>query len=386
MRKAADTIDALLLDHGGRGDLQRRVARLEVARGEVGLARRLWARTARFDPHVAGPPTHLHRLDRHPIGPASGEIRLFTRLRSQAHRLPAFLDFYRGQGVDRFFIVDNGSDDGTRDYLLAQPDVHLYLTTDAYAEYGGGMRWLNELLVEHGSGAWTLTVDVDELLAYPHAERLGLKALTGLLDVQGAEALFAFMLDMYPQGPVALAHCAPEASPLTVCPLFDEAGYMTRPSPIFPFSIVLGGPMSRALGESRLNGTYLHKVPLIRWMPEIRHTTSTHHPFPVRLAQETGVLLHFKCLSDLPAKAATESKRKQYSHGGRRYTALTGLFARDAGLTLVSPLSRRLRSTQQLVEIGHMRSSAALDALAAAVGGERLPGWAALAETPDPED
>ncbi len=151
--RASEALDTLMLDHGGRGDLQRRLARLEVARGQVGLARRRWARTARLDRHVTGPAVNLYRLDRHPIPPALGEIRLFTRLRSQAHRLPAFLAFYRAQGIDRFFIVDNGSDDGTRDYLLAQPDVHLYLTTDAYAEYGGGMRWLNELLVEHGSGS-----------------------------------------------------------------------------------------------------------------------------------------------------------------------------------------------------------------------------------------
>ena len=163
----------LMVEHGGRGDLQRRLARLEVARGQTSLARDRWARTARFDRHLTGAPVNLHRLDRHPIGPAEGEIRLFTRLRSQAHRLPAFLDFYRAQGVDRFFIVDNASDDGTRDLLLAQPDVHLYLTTDSYAAFGGGMRWLNELLALHGPGAWTLTVDVDELLAYPHAEQAG---------------------------------------------------------------------------------------------------------------------------------------------------------------------------------------------------------------------
>ncbi len=378
--RAADAIDALMLEHGGRGDLQRRLARLEVARGQTGLARDRWARTARFDRHLTGAPVNLHRLDRRPIGPADGEIRLFTRLRSQAHRLPAFLDFYRAQGVDRFFVVDNASDDGTRDLLLAQPDVHLYLTTDSYAAFGGGMRWLNELLAVHGPGAWTLTVDVDELLAYPHAEQLGLKALTRHLDAEGAEALFAFMLDLYPEGPVAGAHCAPDQSPLTVCPLFDRAGYVRHPSPTFPFTIVQGGPMSRILRETRLNGTYLHKVPLIRWRPDIRHTASTHHPFPVRLALATGVLLHFKYLSDLPDKAAVESERKQYSQGGKRYTALTGLFGRDADLTLVSDLSLRLQSTRQLVELGHMRSTAALDALALSHPGQRLRGWAALEE------
>ena len=79
----------------------------------------------------------------------------------------------------------------------ARPDAHLFLTTDSYAVFGGGMRWLNHLLDRHGTGAWCLTVDVDEVLAYPHAERMGLQHLTEHLDRQGAQALFAFMLDMY---------------------------------------------------------------------------------------------------------------------------------------------------------------------------------------------
>jgi predicted Zn-dependent protease len=230
---AGDAIDALALDHGARADLQKRLARVEVDRGRVDQARRRWAGLVRLDRHVAGPPVSLHRLDRRalPSHDGPGEIRLFTRLRNQRHRLPWLLDFYRAQGVDRFLVIDNGSDDGGRDYLLTRPDVHLWLTTDTYAEYGGGTRWLNELLALHGSGHWCLTVDTDEVLAYPHAERLGLRALTRHLEDRGAEALFAFMLDMYPEGPVAEASCAPDESPFPVCPLFDRRATSPGPTP-----------------------------------------------------------------------------------------------------------------------------------------------------------
>jgi Glycosyl transferase family 2 len=173
------------------------VARLEVRDGRLASARRLWREIARLDRRVSGPPLHLERLDDRPIPPPAGEIRLFTRLRNEHLRLPWLFDFYRSQGVDRFFVVDNGSDDGSRDYLLGRPDTHLFLTTDSYAVFGGGMRWLNHLLDRHGTGTWCLTVDVDEVLAYPHAERMGLHHLTEHLDRQGAQALFAFMLDMY---------------------------------------------------------------------------------------------------------------------------------------------------------------------------------------------
>jgi len=49
-----------------------------------------------------------------PVAP--GEIRAFARCRDERLRLPAFLRHYRALGVNRFFIVDNGSSDGTVDW------------------------------------------------------------------------------------------------------------------------------------------------------------------------------------------------------------------------------------------------------------------------------
>ena len=272
-------------------------ARLEAECGRLGSARRLWRDVLRFDRRVSGPPLHLERLDDRPIPPAAGEIRLFTRLRNEHLRLPWLFDFYRGQGVDRFFVVDNGSDDGSRDYLLSRPDTHLYLTTNSYAVFGGGMRWLNHLLDRHGTGAWCLTVDVDEVLAYPHAEFLGLKQLTAHLDRQGAQGLFTFMLDMYAEGSLQGVAYRPGDNPLALCPCFDRAGYIHREHPDFPFKMVAGGLVSRFLYDRRQDGVFLHKVPLVRWQEELRYTSSTHTIYPIVLAQETGILLDLRAAS-----------------------------------------------------------------------------------------
>ena len=47
-------------------------------------------------------------------------ILAFTTLRNERVRLSYFLDYYRDLGVDHFLIVDNGSTDGSREYLLEQ--------------------------------------------------------------------------------------------------------------------------------------------------------------------------------------------------------------------------------------------------------------------------
>ena len=375
-REAEVAVEALHEDYPQHREVRRRLVRVEAGSGRYASARRVWAEVYRHDARVQGPPVHLERLDARPIPPAAGEVRLFTRLRNELLRLPWVLDYYRGQGVDRFFIVDNGSDDGTRDYLLGRPDTHLFLTTDSYAEYGGGVRWLNHLLHRHGSGTWCLTVDVDEVLAYPHAERIDLKALTAHLELQGAEALFTFMLDLY--GDAALDRLAYRAGddPLATCGLFDRAGYVHRDWNEFPYRMVVGGLVARYLYDRKQDGVFLHKVPLVRWREDLHYGSSTHTLGPVPLAAETGVLLHFKYMADFIDRARIESERKQYWQGAKRYTEFDRRFARTGVIDFRCDVTERFTSTDQLVALGLMRSSPALDALAAPLGDQPpLPGW-----------
>lgn len=58
-----------------------------------------------------------------PLPRHSHEILLFSKCRNESLRLPAFLRHYRNLGVNRFFIVDNESTDGSTEYLVTQPDV-----------------------------------------------------------------------------------------------------------------------------------------------------------------------------------------------------------------------------------------------------------------------
>ncbi len=78
-------------------------------------------------------------------------ILLFSTMRNERVRLPYFLDYYRKLGVDHFLVVDNGSTDGTRDYLADQPDVSLWETGAGYKQSRFGMDWIMHLLRRYGS-------------------------------------------------------------------------------------------------------------------------------------------------------------------------------------------------------------------------------------------
>ena len=121
-------------------------------------------------------------------------------MRNERLRLPYFLDYYRKLGVDHFLIIDNGSDDGTGDYLARQTDVSVWHTARSYQASRFGVDWQNWLLRRHGHGHWVLSVDADEFLVYPFCDSRPVRALTDWLDVYGIRSFSSMMLDMYPQG------------------------------------------------------------------------------------------------------------------------------------------------------------------------------------------
>ena len=95
-----------------------------------------------------------------------GDVLVFSTMRNERVRLPYFLKYYRDLGVKHFLIVDNGSDDGARDYLAAQEDVSFWSSKASYKKARFGIDWLNWLQRRYGHDHWTLVVDPDEFLIY----------------------------------------------------------------------------------------------------------------------------------------------------------------------------------------------------------------------------
>jgi hypothetical protein len=128
-------------------------------------------------------------------------LLVYSTLRNERIRLPHFLRYYRDMGVNHFLIVDNDSDDGSRDYLAEQPDVSLWTTRHSYKRSRFGVDWLNWLQFKYGHDHWCLVVDPDEFFVYPFCDTRPLRALTDWLDASSIKSFSAMLLDMYPKGP-----------------------------------------------------------------------------------------------------------------------------------------------------------------------------------------
>ena len=190
----------------------------------------------------------------------------FVTLRNERVRLPFFLSYYRDMGIDHFLIVDNGSDDGSREYLLQQEDVSLWQAKGSYKASRFGMDWLNWLLFRYGTGNWCLTVDPDEFLVYPHCDTRPLKALTQWMDTSRIRSFSAMLLDVYPEGRIGDQPYRPGMNPMEIACWFDPANYMIHKNGQYGNLWIQGGPRARSFfARDPKLAPALNKIPLVRW-------------------------------------------------------------------------------------------------------------------------
>ena len=349
----------------------------------------------------------LLRIDTREIPEKPGEIRAFMPVRDELLRLPSTLEHYRKIGVARFFVVDNASSDGSKEFLLAQPDCHVFVTYNSFSESGHSVAWLNALLDEYGMNHWCLTVDADEWFVYPAYETKTLFELAAHLEQAGAQGVAAFLLDMYGSSTIAETHHVLERSLLELCPYF-VGDYQWRrrfyipglQKPRFPEWDVIGGPRWRlffpflrrhyylleavwqicyftyVLTRIRLplapkRAPMLTKIPFVRWAPGTRYQHN-HATTPIRLSGITGVLMHFKFLHDFVERVEIEAHLKEHWDDASEYERYLAKLKHNPSLSFHYPGSIAYTGSEQLVRLGLLRE----DRGWAQVRSSRSPGMA----------
>ncbi|MEM8802734.1 MAG: glycosyltransferase family 2 protein [Pseudomonadota bacterium] len=260
-----------------------------------------------------------------------GAVLAFVTMRNEKPRLPFFLNYYRKLGIDHFFFVDNGSDDGGHELLAGEPDVSLWRTTASYRKSRFGNDWLNWLRFRYGHGHWTLTVDADEFLVYPFCDSRPVKALCDWLDQSGHRSFGTMLLDMYPRGKLQNAAYKPGDNPFETASWFDPGNYMISRNARYGNLWIQGGPRARIyFDDAPEKAPSLNKIPLVRWDRRYTFVASTHMLLPRGLnlvydgnggEKISGCLMHAKFLDSLIGKAEEEVTRREHFARGREYDA-----------------------------------------------------------------
>lgn len=288
------------------------------------------------------------------------DIFLFSVAHNELHRLPYFLNYYRDLGINHFFFVDNNSDDGTGEYLAAQPDVSIWHTEASYKRAHFGMDWVNSLLRRYGQNHWALTVDADEFFIYPHCDTRPIRALTDWLDASTIKSFGAMLLDMYPETALEKQNYTKGQNPFDLLTHFDSGNYTQHLNHKYGNLWIQGGPRQRVFfNENPTHAPALNKIPLVKWQRGNVFISSTHTLLPRGLNKTfedwggekvCGALLHAKFLPDLEHKTTSELTRRQHYAGGREYKAYG---SGKVGATVLShEYSTRFQGWKQLESLG----------------------------------
>lgn len=315
-------------------DLDRDQARAHALRGQLELSpKKLWPSFA----SVGTDHTH-HQLellsDGEVLARAQAEpIGVVLAARNEMTMLPHLLDHYRSIGVRAFYAVDNASDDGSREWLLAQPDVVVYSAAGEYRTSHYGVTWQQTVLAHHFISRWAVVADADEFLIYPGWRNRSLAEFVAAVEAERANAVPLWMVDMYPAGPL-------EEADFTQRPPFEAATWMDR-EPVQAFRLTscfysnrcqqVSALRHRLLPDSEPNGFVAEKVALFRYQPWIRVSEGIHSATNLRLSRQPAVFAHFKYHAGFRRKILEEIDRGQHYNGAAEYKRYAAMVAESAG-------------------------------------------------------
>lgn len=122
-------------------------------------------------------------------------------VKNDLKKIKMLISYYRKLGVEKFAVMDNGSDDGTLGWLKEQVDVDLFLS---FAKYQWLVKegWINRIVSYYGFRHWYILADSDELAAYIGMEQHSLKDVIRFAMKRNIKKFKGIMIDMYTNGEV----------------------------------------------------------------------------------------------------------------------------------------------------------------------------------------
>jgi len=302
----------------------------------------------------------FQKIDPRPIPETVDEIRAFMCIRNELLRLPWVLEYHRRIGINRFLIVDNGSTDGSTEYLLSQNDVHCFYTIESYSKSRWGLTWTNFILNSFGVGNWCLVIDADEMFIFPSCETRKLNSFVNYLEALGLQSVLSIVIDMYSQAPIKEALYKSGEPFLGTCQYFDANTYRAYEVPAYPPVQVYGGPRERVFWSNSnvsFHSPTMSVVPLIKWQMGYEYTCGRHCiNKPLNFAFFTGAVLHFKFFHDFYERIDKEVKRGEHFSGAREYKMYLQYLKNNPNFTFFYEGSTLYEDSTQLVNLKLMKS------------------------------
>jgi hypothetical protein len=317
------------------------------------LPRRLLERHVR-SARVAGHVRHRHGPPHVDHGP--DEVVVICVVRNGAPHVDEFIGHHLRLGVRHIVLLDNGSTDDT---VLRAVEHERTTVLETTLPYGSYENVLKRYLAERFSrNRWSLCADVDERFDYPFSRQLPLHELVRYLDRNEFTILLAHMLDMFADGLTNDAAAERGGSLQEAFPYYDltnvtSTEYEWGSVPDAAIRMYWGGIRHSLFGTR--NG--LTKAALARVDPGVELFHDWHHVSRGRIADVTGLLLHYPFAGSFRARVADAVATRRY---GQVTTAEYRRYARGIRRGVQPDMTggvRRLADVDSLLETGFLVAS-----------------------------
>ncbi|MEC8650584.1 MAG: glycosyltransferase family 2 protein [Verrucomicrobiota bacterium] len=332
---------------------------------------------------------NLQRVDR--LSNYDSEtLKLYCPVRDEVSLVKVFLDYHRHIGIKLFVFLDNGSIDGTLEYLLAQPDCIVYKTNDSYSKSNYAADWITELMSRHSLSQWAIYLDCDELLVYEGCEHITLSEFLESYRATQYDSFAGIMLDVYsakPNGEIEISSYEDLLNEI----FYVDSDYVMRRRPQKPWAKkrrlieIIGGPRCRLHSSVDKDSNrswfayfiagqvdrFIRFVPLsfmpllsrlwprplftqyktpINYIKKGFRYTSSHDCINVNRAPYQLGILHLKFRKDLMQKIEPKFSYDNHFQQGLERFRLRGVLRRRKSLSLMYSNSVQYVGSQTLAE------------------------------------
>ena len=275
---------------------------------------------------------------------------LVCLVKNELRRMKKFFTHYRKIGVERFAIIDNDSEDGTREFCLEQKDADVFLITQPFSS-SRHVSWVNKVLCHYGYNRWYLSVDVDEFLDYIGSESMEIQSVVRFAEKNSLHRILAAQVDFYSER--NLFAFPNDELPWDALKYFDADSYKIKDSQFY--SLMVGGPRKRVLNTYSV----LSKYPLFYLRP-IDILTSMHYFYPYDdnfKSPYLMILKHYEFINGADKRKMKRIIRKEnYASKSKEYKLMWQAFQNLDEVTFLYERSVAYNSSQDLKALAFLSS------------------------------
>lgn len=248
-------------------------------------------------------------------------------VKNDLERIKLSFEHHKKIGVKQFVYIDNGSTDGTLEWLMEQ-NVTIYQVLAPFIMWSK-VAWISKVVNRIGFERWYLILDSDELFVYPGCEDHKITEYISYLTKEKCNRALSFMLDMYAKG--NLFSGASKASDiLTEFCYFDTDSYTQKNC--MHYRKIVGGPRERLFANENSMEMLQNKYALVFLKRGEIYRFHYVSPYKENFGLEcTSALLHYKFIDGDYEKYVSIAKEGNYANGSRLYKDIVRVLEENAG-------------------------------------------------------